>query len=93
MDAVCGELLTSSDVDASVYETVRGREYATKSVSYAGLSVEQLKKMVTIFVYANPQYYFVQANMLYDMSDQTCELMVHDIFAEGDDRETETAKD
>lgn len=94
LDAACGELLTAS-IAAAVYQVKKDGKtvtrYGTKKVSSLGLSSEQVKKVQTMFVYANPQYYFLNT-ILFTTSNDMCALGVYDAFAEGGKRAQETAK-
>lgn len=100
LDAACGELLTSSSANAMEYEvtveqsdgsktTVRRR--GTKEVSTLGLTADQVAKVQTLFVYANPQYYFLNTIRLITYSS-TCALGIYDSFASGSRRASATEK-
>lgn len=92
LDAACGELLTSSSADAESYNIKGGGTcYGTKTVSCLGLSQEQVKKVHTIFLYANPQYYFLNGNLLMPNGD-SCAIRLYDAFADGSKRATSTQK-
>lgn len=92
LDAACGELLTSSTLNASAY-SVRGGGtcYGTKTVSCLGLSLAQVEKVRTIFAYANPQYYFLNGNLLMPNSE-SCAIRIYDAFADGSSRAAATRK-
>lgn len=94
LDAACGELLTSSGT-AAAYEVNTGGKtvtrYGTKKVSSLGLTEEQVKKVQGLFIYANPQYYFLNTILLTTSNDM-CALGVYDAFATGSKRAQETAK-
>lgn len=96
MDAVCGKMLTSETIAASIYKVESGgktvESRGTELVSCLGLSEEQVKKVRTIFVYANPQYYFLNTNLLLTNSGKACALGVYDIFVSGSKRAQETKK-
>lgn len=94
MDAACGELLTTN-VSASTYRTKLedesfGIRKGTKMISTQGLSIDQVQKIQEVFVYANPQYYFLTNSRLLG-SDQVA-LGVHDSFAAGSARAAATRK-
>lgn len=94
LDAACGELLTLSGAAATYQVKKDGKtvtRYGTKKVSSLGLSSEQVKKVQTIFVYANPQYYFLNTSLL-STKNGMCALGVYDAFAAGSKRAKETAK-
>lgn len=86
LDAACGELLTSSGVNATTYEVNGNKRAGIKMVSYLGLSSEQVKKVQTLFIYANPQYYFLNTILLQNTTDSTCALGLYDSFANGSSR-------
>ena len=94
LDAVCGELLTSPDVNAETYKPNGNKRRGTKEVSTLGLSTEQVKKVQALFVYANPQYYFLNTMMLLIHNDAgefvACALGMYDKFADGAKRARET---
>lgn len=85
LDAVCGELLTSPDVNAETYKPNGNKRRGTKEVSTLGLSTEQVKKVQALFVYANPQYYFLNT-ILFTTNNNTCALGVYGAFADGSSR-------
>lgn len=85
LDAACGALLTSSGADACTYQVDGATRRGTKTVSGQGLSSDQAKKVWTFFVYANPQYYFLN-NILLTTTNQTYALGIYDAFADGEDR-------
>lgn len=85
LDAACGTLLTSSDADACAYQVGGTTRRGTKTVSSQGLSSDQVKKVQTFFVYANPQYYFLNTILL-TTNNNTCALGIYDAFADGVDR-------
>ena len=101
LDAACGKLLTSSTEQAALYEvelsdpltggTRKTKRYGTEMVSMLGLTHEQVQKVQAIFVYANPQYYFLNMVLLKNTAKNTCALGVYDAFAEGADRVQATA--
>lgn len=85
LDAVCGEFLTSPDVNAETYKPNGNKRRGTKEVSTLGLSTEQVKKVQALFVYANPQYYFLNT-ILFTTNNNTCALGVYGAFADGSSR-------
>ena len=95
LDAACGELLSSNTVDAASYEVQsNGAKYTrrgTKMVSTQGLEKDAIKRVQSLFIYSNPQYYFLNTVLL-TSADGTCALGIYDSFAEGESRETATAE-
>ena len=64
---------------------VNGRTvYGIGPFSYANMTKEQLSSLIYIFVYQNPQYYFLQNSLYY--SDKIVYLGVYEAFAKGADR-------
>ena len=64
---------------------VNGRiVYGIGPFSYANMTKEQLSSLIYIFVYQNPQYYFLQNSLYY--SDKIVYLGVYEAFANGADR-------
>ena len=71
--------------------SVNGRTvYGIGPISYENKTKEQLSSLIYIFVYQNPQYYFLQ-NSLYD-SDKIVYLGVYEAFAKGAARSDVSAK-
>lgn len=95
LDAACGELLTSPTLNAASYEVNSGGEKitrrGTKKVSTLGLSSAQVQKVQALFLYANPQYYFLNI-LLFVTGDNKCALGIYDAFADGSERAKETKK-
>lgn len=93
LDAVCGELLASASANAASYEVKSGgatvTRRGTQTVSTLGLTQDQVKKVQSIFVYANPQYYFLNT-ILFTTNNNTCALGIYDAFASGSDRAAAT---
>ena len=88
MDAVCGQLLGSDSLAAATYEVNRNGKKAegrgTKMISTQGLSSDQVKTVYELFIYANPQYYFL-SNTRYVKTGEVA-LGIYDAFASGSDR-------
>lgn len=91
LDAACGELLTSPGADACAYKVNGVTRRGTKTVSSQGLGSDQVKKVQVFFVYANPQYYFLNTILL-TTNNQTCALGMYDTFADGSDRAQATQR-
>ena len=89
LDAACGELLTSEELNAASYKVRSGSKTltrrGTKKVSCLGLTNEQVKKVQTLFIYSNPQYYFLNT-ILFTTDDGVCALGMYDVFADGSSR-------
>ena len=94
LDAACGKLLVSSQLEAASYEITSGGKKTirrgTKMVSSLGLTSEQIKKVQTLFVYSNPQYYFLNTILLENRKESTCALGIYDEFASGSSRSQAT---
>lgn len=88
MDAVCGQLLGSDSLTAATYEVNRNGKKAegrgTKMISTQGLSSDQVKTVYELFIYANPQYYFL-SNTRYVKTGEVA-LGIYDAFASGSAR-------
>lgn len=93
LDAVCGKLLTSETLSATAYEVGSGKttveRWGTETVSCLGLTAEQVKKVQAIFIYANPQYYFLNTILLTTNTNE-CAVGVYDAFAKGSSRAKQT---
>lgn len=89
LDAVCGELLASSDANAAAYEVNSGgsivKRRGTVTVSTLGLTQDEVKRVQSLFVYANPQYYFLNT-ILFTTNNNSCALGIYDAFADGSGR-------
>ena len=88
LDAVCGQLLGSDSLAAATYEVNRNGKKAegrgTKMISTQGLSSDQVKTVYELFIYANPQYYFL-SNTRYVKTGEVA-LGIYDAFASGSAR-------
>lgn len=88
MDAVCGQLIGSDSLAAATYEVNRNGKKAegrgTKMISTQGLSSDQVKTVYELFIYANPQYYFL-SNTRYVKTGEVA-LGIYDAFASGSAR-------
>lgn len=88
MDAVCGQLLGSDSLVAATYEVNRNGKKAegrgTKMIRTQGLSSDQVKTVYELFIYANPQYYFL-SNTRYVKTGEVA-LGIYDAFASGSAR-------
>lgn len=88
LDAVCGELLAGRDAAATYKVKSNGATVTrrgTKTVSTLGLTQDQVKKVQSLFVYSNPQYYFLNT-ILFTTNKNSCALGIYDAFASGSDR-------
>jgi hypothetical protein len=90
LDAACGELLTTNKDAASYHLSSGTTRRGTKMVSSLGLTSDQVKKVQALFVYSNPQYYFLNTILLTSSSNQ-CALGIYDAFADGSSRASATA--
>ena len=71
--------------------SVNGRNvYGIGPISYENKTKEQLSSLIYIFVYQNPQYYFLQNSLYY--SDKIVYLGVYEAFAKGTARSDVSAK-
>lgn len=71
--------------------SVNGRTvYGIGPISYENKTKEQLSSLIYIFVYQNPQYYFLQNSLYY--SDKIVYLGVYEAFAKGAARSDVSAK-
>lgn len=101
LDAVCTELM-SSDMSAVSYEVTANdtgnvvKRKGTKMISCRGLTMDQVQKVQAIFCYANPQYYFLNNQLLTrkdddgDINPDTCALSVYEEFSDGSKRRQAT---
>ena len=91
LDAACGALLTGTGNAAAYKVNSNGKTVTrrgTKMVSTLGLTQDQVKKVQCLFVYANPQYYFLNTILL--TTNKTCALGIYDAFASGTNRKKAT---
>lgn len=92
LDAACGALLTGTGNAATYKVNSKGKTVTrrgTKTVSTLGLTQDQVKKVQCLFVYANPQYYFLNT-ILFTTNKNTCALGIYDSFASGSSRKNAT---
>ena len=95
LDDVCRKALTSK----TSYNTLPaydsnynylGSVGVLPAVSYSGLSAEIAQRTAYIFMYNNPQYYFL--SLISSISDTDVMLCTLEDFADGSDRATATSK-
>ena len=80
MEQLCISYM-NTQADANKLQ-VNGRTvYGIGPFSYANMTKEQLSSLIYIFVYQNPQYYFLQNSLYY--SDKIVYLGVYEAFAKG----------
>lgn len=84
--------LNNSNVDATKYTTSSYSYYVTSSINFAnyGLTKSQAFYVAQLFIYNNPQYYFVTSVFLTTSSNIW--FTIHDKFASGNDRAAYTDK-
>lgn len=85
LDEACSSCIASKE-DVYCYSSDDDPMYILDSVSYDGLTYDEARGLVYIFLYQNPQYYFISSKYLYNSTTKTIWLSVYDIFAEGDNR-------
>ena len=89
METVCKNYI-NTDVSALKYDADSYR--MLQDISYEGMEYEDAKGMIYVFLFQNPQYYFVSSAFLYNKSKQIIWLMTYPEFADGAIRATETEK-
>ncbi|MCR4797296.1 MAG: hypothetical protein K5853_02490 [Lachnospiraceae bacterium] len=103
---VCQEFLTDADVDAAKdkgrVEQPNGTEklevvYFTPFIPATGLSYSAASRVITVFCYSNPQYYFLDNGHLYSTGYSSSNstdyaLTVYKAFAKGSSRMKHTKK-
>lgn len=92
LDAVCGELMAGKGTAATYKVKSNGKvvtRRGTKTVSTLGLTQDQVKKVQSLFVYSNPQYYYLNT-ILFTTNKDSCALGIYDTFADGNDRAAAT---
>ena len=57
--------------------------YILPLISYEGLSVEQMKKVFSSFMFENPQYYFMRNSVIYSENSNMMSVGLYELFADG----------
>lgn len=77
----------NSSVDAIELKDSYGNKADYLSpVSYTGLTLKEMTKVVQLFIYNNPQYYFTTTAYAYNTDTKQVYLYCYPEFADGDDR-------
>lgn len=79
---VCCEVATTTKT-----VTAESGYYVLDFVSYAGMSLDEAEAMTTIFVYQNPQYYFVSNKTACYQAKEEISLCIYPEFADGNERQ------
>lgn len=92
LDAACAELLVSPGLDARMH-TVNGTKRAgTELVSGQGLDWDRMQKVAELFIYSNPQYYFLNCMCYANSGRSSFAFGIYDAFKKGSTRARETKK-
>ena len=91
LDETCKAYI-STDRDAMTYGSSGDYMYLLDAVSYEGLTYDEAKGLIYIFLYQNPQYYFIDSKYLFNSSSKTIWMSAYSIFADGNDRAAITGK-
>lgn len=91
LDETCMAYI-STERDTIVYGSSGDYMYLLDVVSYEGLTYDEAKGLIFIFLYQNPQYYFVDSKYLFNSSTKTIWMSAYPIFADGGDRADVTTK-
>lgn len=92
---VCENVATTTE-DLSVKKTINYSDGTTEVVaamgnaSYEGLSPEEAYYMTIIFMFQNPQYYFLHNSLSWNVDENEVILFSYDQFAEGEQRQIES---
>ncbi|MEE1250450.1 MAG: InlB B-repeat-containing protein [Lachnospiraceae bacterium] len=87
LEEACYEVATTTDMVTGT-DTDNGSVYFLKFVSYQGMSLQEAKRMAAIFIYQNPQYYFVRPRMYYIEAEEELSVGIYSDFADGNKRQT-----
>ena len=52
--------------------------------SYSGMSTAEMEELTYVFIFQNPQFYFINSSVYYNEEKSIFYIQVYDIFAEGD---------
>lgn len=92
LNTMCEKLLRTTK-DVELRRSAYGSYYSTDFVTSSRLTQEQMEKILMIFRFSNPQYYFLDSAWL-RASNEVCTyyaLCVYSAFADGNKRMTATA--
>lgn len=91
MEAACRSYMSNA-VDTDTYDYNGATKYHLPEVSYAGLEYADARGMIYVFLYQNPQYYFITSEFLFNKKSNTIWLTAYPEFASGEDRAFVTDK-
>ncbi len=60
--------------------------YILPLISYEGLTVDQMKKVFSYFMFENPQYYFMRNSVVYSENSNLMSVGLYELFADGNVR-------
>lgn len=84
LDEICHDFLVDSSLNATYQTGSNYSGYYLPVAQYTGLSSKEVERVIELFVYENPQYYFTTVSYL---TNSTCVyLYCYDKFAYGEDR-------
>ena len=94
LDAACAELLVSPGLDAQMYTVsgVKRKRAGTVLVSGQGLDWDRMQKVAELFIYSNPQYYFLNCIPYANSDRSSFAFGIYDAFKKGSTRARETKK-
>ena len=94
LDAACAELLVSPGLDAQMYTVsgVKRKRAGTVLVSGQGLDWDRMQKVAELFIYSNPQYYFLNGIPYANSDRSSFAFGIYDAFKKGSTRARETKK-
>ena len=84
LDNICMEFIKSSDIDATYMSGSNYRAYFLDAADYSNLTSDEVQRVVLLFCYEHPQYYF--ASTTYLVSSSHVYLSCYDAFYKGSER-------
>lgn len=87
LDHVCYKYM-NTDINAEYNENFQ--KYYIEGVSYNELEYERAKDIAFLYIYQNPQYYFLASGLIYNPSQKIIWMKCYDAFADGKTRERTT---
>ena len=66
--------------------------YTIGRVSFEGISTQRAKDLTYVFIFQNPQFYFLEGRIYYSSSSSEVAICVYDIFGNGYARENVTGQ-